>query len=297
MIANLFLVLSSRIFIEIEAAPLWPESLTLFMDFQFKAELLTAVTLNEVATKLLGNGSFGAQEKRNGKRRVIVREKSSVFCFNREGEKRDLPRKLVSVLLNHPLSRFVIDGELEGTVLSPFYSGFDALILNNEALAPEEYRYREERLHEEFGNFHPMVNVLKTAWTYKEKLALVKKLHAENAEGVVFKNKYAVYKEGRAGQHYKWKFWKSADFVVIGPSAEGKNSVEIGVFNRDRLHRVSGVSLIGRTRVRPGDVVEVQYLYSTKNLHIVQPVMLRKRDDKKATSCTADQLVINRDMK
>jgi bifunctional non-homologous end joining protein LigD len=265
------------------------------MSFQLQAELLTKVT-PQVAARLIQDPNFGAQEKENGKRRVMVRNNDQVFCFNREGEKRDLPPAVVKAILSHRLTRFVIDTELCGTKIAPRVKIFDVLILGDELLGQTPYSHRENRCHEEFDNFNKIFTVLFTARTSEEKLALVKKLHAENAEGVVFKRMDAVYKQGRSGSHFKLKFWKSADFVVIGPSPEGHDSVEIGVYKNGKLHRVSGVSLIGRERVVAGDVIEARYLYATKNLHIVQPVMLQKRDDKQAKACTADQLVINRDM-
>jgi bifunctional non-homologous end joining protein LigD len=265
------------------------------VSFQLRAELLTEVSFQQAA-RLIKDPNYGGQEKENGKRRVIVRNGNEVFCFNREGEKRDLPPAVVKVLLKHPLNRIVIDTELCGTKIAPRVRIFDSLILGGELLGQYPYQRREIRSHEEFDNFHPMFKVLDTARTSEEKLALLKKLYAERAEGMVFKLMDAPYKQGDAGQHFKLKFWKTADVVVIGPNPEGHDSVEIGVYNKGKLHRVSGVSLIGRERVKAGDVIEIKYLYATKNLHIVQPTMLQKRDDKSPKACGADQLVINRDM-
>jgi ATP-dependent DNA ligase len=265
------------------------------MSFQFRAELLTEVSIKEAA-RLIEDSRYGAQEKENGKRRVVVRDNSAVYCFNREGEKRDLPPAVVKVLLKHHLNKFIVDTELCGTKIKPRLVVFDALILGKEALAQTAYEYREQRIHGEFENFHPIIEVIKTARTSEEKFALAEKLYKERAEGVVFKLMSAPYKQSRAGQHFKLKFWKDADFVVMGPSPEGHDSVEIGVYRNGKLYRVSGVSLIGRERVNIGDVLTVKYLYATKNLHIVQPIMLGKRDDKAPRTCTVDQLVINRDM-
>jgi bifunctional non-homologous end joining protein LigD len=263
--------------------------------FQLRAELLTEIGPQQAA-RLIQNPNYGGQEKENGKRRIVVRNGNQVFCFNREGEKRNLPPAVVKIILQHHLTRFVIDTELCGTVIAPRVRIFDSLILGDELLGQQEYQFRLNRTHEEFDNFNPMFFVLYTARTPEEKLALCKKLYAENAEGMVFKRMDAIYKQGRAGQHFKLKFWKDADVVVIGPSPEGHDSVEIGVYKNGKLHRISGVSLIGRERVKAGDVITVKYLYATKNLHIVQPIMLQKRDDKQPKACTADQLVINRDM-
>jgi hypothetical protein len=84
--------------------------------------------------------------------------------------------------------------------------------------------------------------------------------------------------------------------VVIGPSPEGHNSVRIGVYDeRGRLYEVSGVSLRGKFQLNKLDVVEVRYLYATRSNHIVQPVLLRKRNDKRADDCLLNQLVKHKD--
>lgn len=260
-----------------------------------QAELLTEVSIQHAA-KLIENSNFGAQEKHNGKRRVVIRNGGDVYCFNREGEKRNLPAKLVAAILRLSHDQFVLDGELCGTVISPKFYIFDILMLEGTAFAHHPYSFREKTYTREFTNLSPLLIPVVTKWSKKDKLTLVEELYNTQAEGVVFKNKKATYKQGRSEQHFKLKFWKNCDCVVIGPSPDGHDSVEIGVYDRNHLHRVSGVSLIGRTSVKAGDVVEVKYLYATGDRHIVQPVMVGKRDDKKAKDCTIDQLVVNRDM-
>lgn len=266
---------------------------------------MLAETLTEVPTpclpwlripkqvmRFIDDPKFGGQEKCNGKRRVIVRQDNIIFCFNKKGQKRDLPPALRKVLLKHKLNKFVLDVELEDIVIKVF----DALILGDEALAPKPYKIREARCHQEFDNFDPLVRVLKTAKTREEKLALYYRLLAENAEGMVFKNLLAVYIQGDACQHFKVKFWKTVDAFVIARTVENgrvKDSVRIGVYDRKgNVIEISGVSLIGRGKVDVGDVLEVKCLYSTPDNHIVQPVMLQKRDDKTARECTIMQLEI-----
>jgi hypothetical protein len=121
-------------------------------------------------------------------------------------------------------------------------------------------------------------------------------LAKDKAEGVVWRDMRAAYKQGRAGQHFKTKFVKECDVVVMGPSPKDHNSVEIGVFDKGILRRVSGLSLNGKTTVVTGDVVQVHYLYASKNLHLVQPCMASDgaRTDKQAADCTIDQLVVNK---
>jgi ATP-dependent DNA ligase len=115
---------------------------------------------------------------------------------------------------------------------------------------------------------------------------------ASRGEGIVSKNMTVKYTQGMAGAHWKLKFLKSAEAVVIGPSPEGKDSVEIGMWDSNgRMHRISGLSLRNKYRVAPGTVLEVRFLYATKELHIVQPVLVRVRTDKRAADCKLTQLV------
>jgi ATP-dependent DNA ligase len=99
------------------------------------------------------------------------------------------------------------------------------------------------------------------------------------------------YKQGRADQHWKLKFWKTADAVVIGPNPEEKDSVEIGMWDaRGQMHRISGCSLRNRFHPKPGQVIEVRFLYATKERHIVQPKLMSLRYDKPASDCKLVQL-------
>jgi ATP-dependent DNA ligase len=56
------------------------------------------------------------------------------------------------------------------------------------------------------------------AMTTKGKRDFVKKMHSANAEGLVCKNRNAVHAGGRAGQHFKCKFFVTASFIVGGAS-------------------------------------------------------------------------------
>ena len=257
-----------------------------------QAELLTETTENHFLRMLL-DPRYGFQEKHNGHRLVICKENGTLRYFNREGvpSSKPLPTRLKYALLAHPLAGFVIDGELVG---STFFV-FDALILGDEILANDSYEYREARYHAEFEGYNAQIVPVETARTPEAKRRLWDAVMAAHGEGIVSKNMTAPYKQGRPDQHWKLKFTKECDVVVMGLSPEGKDSVEIGVYDeRGQLHRVSGCSLRGKFRVAVGEVLTVRYLYSTRENHIVQPVLIRKRTDKKADTCDIHQLVKNK---
>jgi hypothetical protein len=272
------------------------------MEFIFKAELLDDIS-PENAARLINDDRYGTQDKRNGRRRTILKDKDKVFSLSRKGEARELPSALVAALKKHPLERFVIDTELEESGIA---YAFDVLVLGEELIAGDEYSYREERLHEEFDGFCPQLVVLKTARTSEEKALMLQELQDSKAEGIVFKKMSAAYLQGKAHQHFKLKFWKTVDAVVTrlnygtmssGSMLKFRDSAEFSVYDESgELYRICDASLIGKPKLTVGDVAELKYLYATSVRRVVQPTIMRKRDDKKPEECTIAQLVINRDM-
>lgn len=110
-------------------------------------------------------------------------------------------------------------------------------------------------------------------------------------EGLVVKKVSALYADKNAS--YKIKFKKSVDCIVIKTNHNGKNAIELGVWEDGALEPVNigACSTYGKHfEVKLGDVVEVQYLYATGSRRLYQPVLIRKRDDKLASSCNIDQL-------
>lgn len=262
-----------------------------------RGELFEEIDLSQLS-RLTSNPDWGYQEKHNGERRTICKDVVDghfrIRDFNREGGiGKGLPSHIRQALLRHPLPKFVIECELvKGDIFI-----FDALILGEEMLFNDRYEYREARYHAEFEGFADHIFTVRTVRGAKNKQALVLKLASEHAEGIICRNLKARYKQGRSGQHFKLKFVKECDVVVIGRNPQGKDSAEIGVYdNQGRLHRVSGCALRG-IRVVPGDVLTVKYLYSSRDNHLVQPVLVRKRNDKSPRECTLSQLVMNKNFR
>lgn len=252
-----------------------------------QAELLTETTVNHFQRMLL-DATYGFQEKHNGHRVIVCKQNGKLSFFNREGEPstKRVYLPLQKVLLAHPLSTFVIDCELVKNLLFVF----DALYLGDEELVHDAYEYREARYHAEFSHYAYIIPV-DTARTPREKKELWNRVERNHGEGIVSKNLSKPYRQGRADQHWKLKFWKTADAVVIGPSPEGKDSVEIGMYDdRGRIHRISGCSLRNKFNPPVGQVIEVRFLYATKERNIVQPTLLHVRYDKRAADCKLAQL-------
>jgi ATP-dependent DNA ligase len=255
-----------------------------------QAELLTEST-EAAFQRMLLDPRFGFQEKHNGHRLVICKTGGQLVHYNRIGEQssKRLPSNLRLTLMQHPLDNFVIDTELVGEHLYIF----DSLYLGDEELVHDAYEYREARYHAEFSGYTHITPV-PTARTADDKRLLWQHVLDIKGEGLCAKNMHKSYRMGRADQHFKLKFWKTADAIVIGPSPDSKDGIDIGMLDaKGRMHRISGCSMLvkaARKRPMAGQVIEVRFLYATKEYHIVQPTMLSLRTDKMAAECKLSQL-------
>ncbi len=260
----------------------------------FKCELLTEVEVANAGRFILDD-EYCCQEKHNGHRRVVVKDGSHLFMLNRSGVVRTLPGPLAMMLRRIPFD-FVLDGEM---LTGGTYVTFDLLSFQGLNVLGQEYRTRLTMLNENFSNICTLLKVTRTAFTQEEKMELLAELDAENAEGAVFKPLRGVYKNGRAGQNLKLKFWKTLSAIVGDRSIENggreKDGVDLLLYDKQGgLQRISGCSLIGRVKVQKGEVIECKYLYGTGDGHIVQPVMIMKRDDIKPSECTTDQIKVSK---
>jgi hypothetical protein len=243
------------------------------------------------------DGRYALQEKHNGKQRSIIRNATNPnqpYCLNKQGEQRELPGDLLRAIRKHPLQNFMLIGEqMPGT--NEFI--IDTTFLGDSNLIPTQYEERIKLADSYFRKFD-WCRVTPTAYTEKAKIAMAQKLVAENAEGMMIKLRSAPYRQGNSGQHFKLKLVKTLDAVVMGFNREGKSSVDLGLFNsRGHLQRICGASLIGKPgTIKIGDVVEIFYLYGTRDRHVVQPRIVGVRDDKKPQDCKLEQIIINRDM-
>jgi ATP-dependent DNA ligase len=262
----------------------------------FKAMLPIEVEVAN-AGHFIVEDDYCAEEKHNGHHRIIVsEEKGKKLCMlNRNGEIRSLPEPLAMVLRRMQMD-FVIDGEM---LTGGKYIVYDLLSLHNYSLLGQPLRNRIQVRNENFTDIHPLIETTYTAFTQEEKMQLLAKLDAENAEGAIFKKLDAIYTSGKGGPIWKLKFWKTLSAIVGDRSTEKdgreKDGVDLLLYDdKGILHRISGCSLIGRVSVVKGDIIEVKYLYGTPDGHIVQPVMIMKRDDIHPSECVMSQIVVNK---
>jgi ATP-dependent DNA ligase len=256
-----------------------------------KAELLQDAD-EGVVRRTKVDPRFVWQEKHNGDRRLIEKKDGVVKDYNRRGETgKGLPDAVRDAIRNHPLPSFIIDVELVKDKIFVF----DMLSFGDNDIMPLPYRERLKMLSLAFKSYEPVIYVIWTAWTREEKENLEKYLHSIRAEGFVIKDLEAPYRPSvSSSQRWNWrrKFIKTCDCVVIGPSPKGHESVRVGLFDdQGKLYDIGGISLIGKEKLTTGDIVEVKYLWASRNNHINQPRLVHKRTDKELAQCTLSQLV------
>lgn len=200
-----------------KAAPHSPTDASAVTDFP--VELLTEVPQAQVIA-LLENEAYWLQEKRDGQRRQIAKQDGHIIGYNRKGTAVALPANLIEELSEILLHRFVLDGEIEG-------DQFIAFDLLGTAADSTPYAARFAlliRLIKGLRSIHPVATWRTTA--EKERAAV--DLHDARAEGLVFKRTEALYRAGRNGQHYKFKFVKTLSAKVLRVGDKGKQSVAVG---------------------------------------------------------------------
>jgi bifunctional non-homologous end joining protein LigD len=179
---------------------------------------------------------------------------------------------------------FILDGECIGER----FITFDLLELNGTDLRPMPYYSRLFHLAALVEKEQPHLAMAVTASTTRSKTELMKRLQAENKEGVVFKHSTSAYQPGRparGGDALKLKFHETASFIVTKVNA--KRSVMLVLFNGDKIVTIPPNHVVPS----PGEVVEVRYLYAfPESGCIYQPVYLGTRDDVPAEHCTTAQL-------
>lgn len=252
-------------------------------------ELLTSIETADVGKYVL-DSRFAMQPKRDGKRLLInVCNTKLIWAaiFNKRGELCNAPGWLLKSLPEH----VTIDGELE----KGRFVIYDLLDCLGHDLRSLPYSQRLAALVQAVKSnaitLPDCCQLIDTWFTPEDKERQLIAGFTARWEGVVFKKLDAPYSPGRAGQHLKLKFFKSCTVRIrtVEPTSARVEMLDKGWVE------VSGVSLIGRPRVKVGDFLEVKYLYATTERNgdprLVQPVMLNLRDDVGDADCTINQLV------
>jgi bifunctional non-homologous end joining protein LigD len=253
--------------------------------FAYSPQLLNCID-EPAMLEHLHKPNWFMQEKMDGVRQLIECRAGTVTVGNRNGLTVTVSAAIAAAVLalDH---NCVLDGEAIGDVYWPF----DLLSFDGNDITHRSATYRLQLLIAMLkAGPSKAIGRVRTAFSEREKHALLNTIRAERGEGVVFKNALAGYSPGRSasgGDALKHKFKASATCAVLSHNP-GKRSVLLGV--RDDSAPASSLSPfieIGNVTIPvnhplppPGSVAEVEYLYAFAGGALFQPVYKGPRPDK-----------------
>jgi bifunctional non-homologous end joining protein LigD len=246
--------------------------------------------------KYLHGSEWVAQEKYDGKRVILDCKPGDVAAINRKGKRCGIPKRVEddAVALASGLGHVTLDGELLGDK----FVAFDLLRLGQleRNVQVMEFENRWNLLYENVAHKFQFIIVAPIHRGTEEKRKLVARLREERAEGVVFKDKHAIYEPARRGDHaVKLKFYATASCVVT--RVNDRRSVGLGLLDESGdVVDVGNVTVPADQEIpKADDVVECRYLYAYRGGSLYQPVLLGARDDLGIDDCVTGQLKYKRD--
>ncbi|MGC1582601.1 MAG: hypothetical protein WA766_14025 [Candidatus Acidiferrales bacterium] len=244
-------------------------------------QLLNNIEEDELET-YFEDFNYCLQEKKDGKRILLRRQKGIVEAINRKGLLVGFPAEIAIALEEIP-SDFIFDGELIGETIWLF----DALEYAGTDLRPRSYEQRylqlSQALSQSSTKLCSSIKLVATTFDTPGKQNAFETLRSQGVEGVVFKNINAPYKAGRPaskGDQLKFKFTNTCTCQVSALNDKGKRSVYIQMRDGKKLVDVGKVTILPNFSVpEVGTLVEVKYLYQHIHGALYQPVYLGERDD------------------
>lgn len=256
-------------------------------DSEFRPQLLNEIEKKDLDF-YINSPVWCAQEKFDGRRKSLIMTGHTVKAVNRKGLFIPIDAKLekdVCWSLNETTeTHYILDGEDLG----------DTFMVFDYPKTSMSFISRYQKLESLFKDKNlESIKLVPTAWTTNEKQTLYKKLVKDNAEGIVFKDIHAMYREGRpnsGGDQLKFKFCATAS-VIVGQVNTGKRSVEMWVKDEQVLKFVGNVTVYPNQEIPvQNSIIEVKYLYAYKDGSLFQPVLLGQRNDLDQDDCKIEQL-------
>lgn len=283
-----------------------------------------------LVTRLLTDDRWVAEQKLDGMRclvRIVADEHGSDVTFHSHGGRPLVQAaaaqhfaRLREVFSTTTAGRaeFVLDGELmtdTGTLWLfdlPFVADGERVIVGESS--PWVHRRLMlktlvDSIHSAGPESHlPLerhrVRMVPVAKGAEAKTDLLETVIATASEGMVFKDSEATYdwSGNRVRTVLKLKVKRTVDCVVTARNVgEGENvrgemkptqNAHLAVHGGSgRLVHIGSTTMIGKPDAQVGDVVEVEYLSWKEGGNLVQPNLLRIREDKKPFECLVTQLV------
>lgn len=242
---------------------------------------------------LLDDDDMAGQQKYDGRHQLLLKNAEGITGINKKGFVVAVSAALEAAALAHPCEQFLLDGESIGDTLIVH----DILEWNGTNLREQPYHERYRRVEIAFSAFEAtaLIRPAGIALGREAKRALLAKLDAASAEGMVFKRRSATVTPGRpnsGGDQIKVKFWEDCS-AVVSAITEGKRSVSLRMFEADGTPvDVGRVTIAQSVAIPPvGSIVSIKYLYAFPDGGcLYQPEYRGVRDDQDHSDCGTAQL-------
>lgn len=252
-----------------------------------KVMLCQAAPAGVTADGWLSGRDWWMQEKYDGERRFIRKEKGAIIGINRRRIGVPLPLDILEECRKIPLDSFLIDGE----ILGEDYRVFDILKIGKDTLTHLPFSSRIAKL-EEFMDLAPLDRIM-LAHVYaleENKRKALEEIMTNNREGVVFKHVMGLYEDGRSENCIKYKLYDTASCIVTMKD-KSKRSVHLAVSDNGNEVDVGKVTIPPNYDVpNPGSIVEIRYLYAYPGGSLYQPIYQGVRTDVTVEDCSIKQL-------
>lgn len=246
-------------------------------------QLIQVLKTREELDAMINDPKYCLQEKKNGERRTIDKNKESIKGGNKKGETVSIPKNIADALSSHS------DIELDCEIIGDNLYIFDLLRYETNDLRNKPYKERLETLNSlKFGK---NIQIVKTAFTTAAKKKMLAELEEAKSEGVVAKLLTGTYKIGLEGStSYKYKFYKTAT-VKVSSLTKNKRSVQMSVLDGKSFTEIGSVTIaVNQEMPKVGDYLEVRYLYAYKGGSLYQPTFLFSRTDVVDSDARIEQL-------
>lgn len=187
------------------------------------------------------------------------------------------------------LPDMVVEGELmieDGT-----FHAFDLPYLQG-LIGPDSPLHERRAALEELGGALGL-NVAYQAVSGPEKRALWLAAQDGGREGIVMKHIDGIYRPGeRTTDVLKMKITHTIDCAVLQRNEQGATNAVLGLWDGSAWTVIGRSSMIGREHIAIGSIVEVTYLCvrDPENPVLLQPRVVREREDKLLQDCTLQQI-------
>lgn len=235
--------------------------------------------------------AYAVQQKFDGKRIILHIEPSSVTAYNRDGLQCEISKDIIAeAKLFSALAPLVMDSEWIRETKKLY--AFDLLEIDGIDLRPTRFIDRIEQLTKTLlAAQTSLIHPARTEVDETAKIALLKRVHELNLEGIVFKHIPGPYRIDRDPRQFKYKFTHVSSFIVT--KRNEKDSVDIAAYDgRDQLIKVGSVKIRNRhfIQLEEGMIVDVRYAHAYPSHQLCQPRMISLRDDLHPENCLLSQL-------